>query len=62
MNSITAHKIDKFISKKCLKIMAFVQMVLMLVVAFVFLGLSFQVGENETLKMLGGDSRFDKTA
>ena len=59
MNSITGKKFDNIVDKKCLKIMAFTQLLLMMAVALTFLVLSFEAGENQTLKMLGGGSRFD---
>ena len=44
MNSETGKKIDKIIDKRCLKIMAFIQLLLMMAVALTFLGLSFEAG------------------
>ena len=46
MNSITAKKFDNIVDKKCLKVMAFIQLLLMMAVALTFLVLSFEAGEN----------------
>lgn len=63
-----SYKLDKIVSKRCIRIMGIIQAVLMLVVSIYLLSYSFIASDNHTLRLLGEstdkssshNSRFDR--